>query len=286
MIDLPWPAPAKINLFLHVTGRREDGYHELQTLFQFLDVHDDLWFEPREDGVIRRCTDLENVPEDTDLMIRAAKLLRDEVQQPDLGVDICIDKKLPMGGGIGGGSSDAATTLVALNHLWSLHLPESRLRELGLQLGADVPVFVHGHAAWAEGVGEELADFSPSTPWYLLVNPGVHVPTVKIFSHSELTRDTTAIKMHTFLNGDGRNDCEPVARKCYPEIENVFEWFGPDKDARLTGTGSCVFCAFDSEAEAREKQQTLSDNWTSYVTQGLNRSPLLDRLAKEQERNT
>ena len=288
MIDQPWPAPAKINLFLHVTGRRDDGYHTLQTLFQFLDIQDDLWFETRDDGVIRRCTEIDGIPEEEDLIVRAAQLLRSEVpdRTDQLGVDISIDKKLPTGGGIGGGSSDAATTLVALNELWDLQLPEARLMELGLQLGADVPIFIHGHAAWAEGVGEVLQDFSPDTPCYLLVHPGVHVPTAKIFSHSELTRDTTAITMHTFRNGSGRNDCEPVARKCYPEIDRVFEWFGSEHPARLTGTGACVFCAFESEEAAAEKLKSLPDNWTGYITRGHNRSPLLDRLAKEQERKT
>lgn len=296
MIDSPWPAPAKINLFLHIIGRRQDGYHQLQTLFQFLDLQDDLWFEIREDDVIQRCTEIKSVPQEEDLIIRAARRLRDAARskailvldQKELGVDIHIDKRLPMGGGIGGGSSNAATTLVALNKLWGLNFTSQELAEVGIQLGADIPVFIYGQSAWAEGVGEILQPFTPEMPWYLLVHPGVHISTATIFSHKELTRDTTPIKMHTFVAGDGHNDCESVVRECYPEVDQVFEWFGSqglghgmDKHARLTGTGACVFCPYGSEKDAEKAARELPDEWSAYVAKGLNCSPLLERLAKE-----
>lgn len=288
MIDIPWPAPAKINLFLHITGRRRDSYHELQTLFQFLDLCDDLWFEVTNDGLIRRCTDITDIPEKDDLMIKAARRLREEagVNTEHLGVAISIDKKLPMGGGIGGGSSDAATTLVALNQLWGLQLSTEKLASIGMELGADVPVFVFGHAAWAEGIGEKLQYYEPEMPWYLLVHPGVHISTAEIFTNSELTRDTTPIKMHTFEISGGHNDCEPVVRKLYPEVGEVFSWFGSGSKARLTGTGACVFCPYPDEESARLKARTLPEKWSGYVTKGLNRSPLLDRLAIELEHKT
>ena len=288
MIDIPWPAPAKINLFLHITGRRSDGYHELQTLFQFLDLHDELWFEISEDGVIQRCSDIRDLPENDDLVIKAARRLRKEagVNAAHLGVAISIHKKLPMGGGIGGGSSDAATTLVALNHLWGLKLSTDRLANIGMELGADVPVFIYGHAAWAEGIGEKLKNYEPEMPWYLLVHPVVHISTMEIFANSELTRDTTPIKMHTFEISDGQNDCEPIVRKLYPEVSEVFSWFGPGSKARLTGTGACVFCPYPDEEAARLKARTLPEKWSGYVTKGLNRSSLLDRLAKELNHKT
>lgn len=282
MIDTPWPAPAKINLFLHITGRRDDGYHELQTLFQFLDLHDDLWFEVRDDEKIRRCTEIDNIPAEEDLIIRAARRLREETGCK-LGVDISIDKKLPQGGGIGGGSSDAATTLVALNKLWNLNLPEEKLAKIGLELGADVPVFIYGQASWAHGVGEKLHSFEPEMPWYLLVHPDIHISTAEIFSNSQLTRDTTPIRMHSFIAGDGHNDCEPVVRSNYPEVEKVFDWFGLNSQARLTGTGACVFCPYPDESTAQNMARSLPEHWSGFVIKGLNRSPLLDRLAKESE---
>ncbi len=282
MIDTPWPAPAKINLFLHITGRREDGYHELQTLFQFLDLCDELWFDIRSDNTIRRCTEIPGVEETDDLIVKAALKLR-EATNTRFGVDISIDKRLPMGGGIGGGSSDAATTLVALNKLWGLNLPKQELAKIGLELGADVPFFIHGHTAWAEGIGEKLHSFAAKTPWYLLVHPGIHISTAEIFSNSQLTRDTTPIKMHTFVAGGGQNDCESVVRSHYPEVEKVFDWFGLDSQARLTGTGACVFCPYPDENTAQKKADSLPEQWSGYVVKGLNRSPLLDRLAKEPE---
>ncbi len=282
MTDIPWPAPAKINLFLHINGRREDGYHKLQTLFQFLDFCDELRFKVRNDRIIRRCSDLKGVEESEDLIIKAAKQLQ-EISGIDQGADIFIDKKLPMGGGIGGGSSDAATTLVALNKLWGLDLETTDLTKIGLKLGADIPFFLHGHTAWAEGIGENLTDFETKMPWYLLVHPGVHISTAKIFLNSQLTRDTTPIKMHTFIAGDGKNDCEFVVRSEYPEVEQVFKWFGENSQARLTGTGACVFCPYPDKAAAQEVAQLLPKQWLGYIVKGLNRSPLLDRLAKEPE---
>lgn len=280
MTELPWPAPAKINLFLHITGRREDGYHELQTLFQFLDFCDELRFNVRNDRIIRRCTEIKGVEEPEDLIIKAANRLQ-EISNTDWGADIFIDKKLPMGGGIGGGSSDAATTLIALNKLWRLNLEIKDLAKIGLELGADVPFFLYGHTAWAEGVGEKLTDFEAKMPWYLLVNPNVHISTAEIFSNSQLTRDTTPIKMHSFIAGDSKNDCELVVRSKYPEVEQVFKWFGENSQARLTGTGACVFCAYPDKPTAKEVAQKLPEKWTGYIVKGLNRSPLLDRLAKE-----
>lgn len=282
MIDTPWPAPAKINRFLHITGRREDGYHELQTLFQFLDIADDLWFDIRNDNKIRRYTDIDGVPEQDDLIIKAAHKLREYAGQ-DLGVDITIDKKLPMGGGIGGGSSDAATTLVALNKLWDLNLPSEVLSEIGLELGADIPFFVHGQTAWAEGVGENLQSINIDKPWFLLVHPGIHISTAEIFSNSQLTRDTSPIRMLTFVTGDGHNDCEPIVRSSYSEVEKVFDWFGSDSQARLTGTGACVFCPYPDKDAAKKAARSLPKHWTGFVVKGLNRSPLMERLAKEKE---
>ncbi len=282
MIDTPWPAPAKINRFLHITGRRENGYHELQTLFQFLDLADDLWFDIRDDHKIRRCTEVTGVAESDDLIIRAAHKLR-EYTSSDHGVDISIDKKLPMGGGLGGGSSDAATTLVALNKLWDLNLPSDTLSKIGLELGADIPFFIHGNSAWAEGIGENLQSINIDKPWFLLVHPGIHISTAEIFSNSQLTRDTSPIRMLTFVAGDGQNDCEQVVRNCYPEVDKVFDWFGSDSQARLTGTGACVFCPYPNENAAQKVARSLPKHWMGFVIKGLNRSPLMDRLAEEKE---
>ena len=278
MAGQPWPAPAKLNLFLHITGRREDSYHLLQTVFQFLDYGDDLHFSLRPDGRIRRLTALDGVAEDADLVVRAAKLLQ-QVSACSQGVDIRVDKHLPMGGGLGGGSSDAATTLVALNRLWSLNLAPATLAELGLQLGADVPVFVHGHAAWAEGVGENLVDVTLPEPWFLVLTPPVEVPTAKIFNAPELTRDCPPITIRDFLGGQGVNVCqEPVAAH-YPEVAVALEWLGKYGKAMMTGTGACVFAAFEQEAQARKVFAARPTGWQGFVAKGCNRSPLLKRLA-------
>jgi len=278
MQDKPWPAPAKLNLFLHITGRREDGYHLLQTVFQFLDYGDQLHFSPRTDGMIRRLNNLPGVPDDDDLVVRAARLLQD-VSGCTQGVDIHVDKFLPMGGGLGGGSSDAATTLVALNRLWSLNLSTSLLANLGLQLGADVPVFVHGHAAWAEGVGEKLTDVELPEPWFLVLVPSVQVPTSEIFNAPELTRDCPPITIRDFLGGQGGNVCQALVANRYPEVAEALAWLGKYGKAVMTGTGACVFAAFEQEARARKVFAARPDGWQGFVAKGCNRSPLMQRLA-------
>ncbi len=277
-----WPAPAKLNLFLHVVGRRTDGYHLLQTVFQFLDHCDQLGFSVRSDGRLLRHSNYSDINPDDDLVIRAARALQAETGCA-LGVEITITKQLPMGGGLGGGSSNAATTLVALNQIWSLGLSIDRLAGIGLSLGADVPVFVRGHAAWAEGVGELLTEIEPSECWYLVINPGHHVTTAGIFGAPDLTRNTPAITIRDFLKSGGHNDCEPVVRRLYPEVAAVLDWLGQYTGARLTGTGACVFAGFNSEEQAEKIHASLPSKWQGFVARGLNRSPLLARL--EQEKN-
>ena len=269
----PWPAPAKLNLLLHVTGRRADGYHELQTVFQFLDHADRLYFSVRDDGEIRRHGGPASVAPSADLCVRAAGLLQAHAGVVQ-GIDIYNKKVLPAGGGLGGGSSDAATTLWALNHLWGLELDSGELAGLGLQLGADVPVFLHGRAAWAEGVGEILTPINLPEPWFLVLNPNVSVSTAAVFSDAELTRDTPRMTIRAFLSGDGRNDCETVVRRRYPEVAAALDWLSSYSPARMTGTGACVFAAFDAETEAREIAARVPSGWTAFVARGLNRSPL------------
>ena len=275
--SLPWPAPAKLNLFLHITGQRSDGYHLLQTLFQFVDYCDQLYFEVRDDGVIQRLTDLQGIAEEDDLMVKAAHLLR-EHGSPNLGVDIRIDKRLPLGGGLGGGSSDAATTLVALNQLWGVGLTISELAKLGVSLGADVPVFVYGQAAWAEGIGEKLEAVELPEPWFVVLIPPVSVPTAAIFQSPELTRDCTPITIRDFLNGAATNVCESPVRKRYPEVAEALDWLGQFGDARLTGTGSCIFAEFADKAQADKVLEQLPSGWHGFTGHGRNRSPLQERL--------
>jgi 4-diphosphocytidyl-2-C-methyl-D-erythritol kinase len=278
MNDSIWPAPAKLNLFLHITGRREDGYHLLQTVFQFLDYGDSLSFQTSDSGLIHLLTPLPGVAAAEDLTVRAATLLQRE-SHCSLGVDIRIDKRLPMGGGLGGGSSDAATTLVALNHLWGIGLPVERLAELGLQLGADVPVFVRGQAAWAEGVGEKLTPVTLPEPWFLVLIPAAHVATGEIFNAPELTRDCHGITIRDFLGGHGENVCQPLVAKRYPAVAEALDWLGNYAKAMMTGTGGCVFAAFETETRAREVFEKRPEHWQGFVARGLNRSPLLARLA-------
>jgi 4-diphosphocytidyl-2-C-methyl-D-erythritol kinase len=275
--DQPWPAPGKLNLFLHIVGRRPDGYHLLQTVFQFIDRCDELTFQLTNDGAIRRAAPLPGVSEDRDLSIRAARLLQAS-SGTHLGAEISVAKRLPLGGGLGGGSSDAATTLVALNVLWGLGLSVDRLADLGLRLGADVPVFVRGRAAWAEGVGERLTAVDLTTPWYVVIDPRVTVSTADIFGAPELTRATSAITIRDFVAGAGRNDCEPVVRKRYPAVADALDWLGHYGDARLTGTGGCVFAPFEREEQAETVLDELPGRWVGFVARGLNRSPLLSRL--------
>ena len=280
---LTLPAPAKLNLMLHITGRRADGYHELQTLFQFLDYGDELVLRPREDGQSRLLTELPGVDHDSSLIVRAARLLQRE-SGCALGADIQLTKRLPMGGGIGGGSSDAATTLVGLDHLWNTRLGEDRLAELGLNLGADVPVFVRGRAAFAEGVGERLQPVDLPEPWFLVIAPQVSVSTAEIFADPELTRNTPAITVRSLLAGGGHNDCQPVVEKRYPEVRNALSLLNKFVQARMTGTGACVFGSFPNEGEADKVRRQLPATLPSFVARGRNVSMLhrsLERMAQE-----
>lgn len=277
------PAPAKLNLFLHILGRRPDGYHELQTLFQFLNHGDALGFRRRDDGEIRLHTEIAGVPHDSNLIVRAARRLQ-EASGTRLGADIWLDKRLPMGGGIGGGSSDAATTLVGLNYLWGLDWNEDRLAGLGLALGADVPVFVRGRAAFAEGVGEKLAPVYLDEPWYLVIAPQVSVSTAEIFSDPELTRDTPPITVRSLPEGGGRNDCQPVVEKRYSEVRNALNLLNNFVSAKMTGTGACVFGSFPNREEADRVSRQLPATLPSFIARGCNRSPLhlaMAGLAKE-----
>jgi 4-diphosphocytidyl-2-C-methyl-D-erythritol kinase len=268
-----FPAPAKLNLFLHVVGRRNDGYHLLQTAFQFIDYGDELSFVVRADGAIRRTTPMEGVPAEQDLSVRAARALQQETGCRE-GADIGIVKRLPMGGGLGGGSSDAATTLIVLNRLWHTGLTRARLQQLALKLGADVPVFVFGKNAFAEGVGERLQALQLPPVWYLILVPELAVSTAEIFSSAELTRNTNAITIAAFSVGQGHNDLEPVVCRRYPQVARHLEWLRRYGDARMTGSGACVFCAFDSEERARRVLAELPVEMRGFVARGLDRHPL------------
>lgn len=276
---LTLPAPAKLNLMLHITGRRADGYHELQTLFQFLDFSDELSFAVREDGDIRLHTEIEGVPHDSNLIVKAARQLQSK-SGCALGADIWLEKKLPMGGGIGGGSSDAATTLLGLNHLWQLGWNHDQLAELGVRLGADVPVFVRGQAAFAEGVGEVLTPVTLDEPWFLVVVPQVFVSTAEIFSDSELTRNTAPITLHAVLERGGRNDCQSVVERRYPDVRNALILLNKFVSARLTGTGCCVFGSFPNKAEADKVAAQLPASLPGFVAKGCNVSALHQKLQK------
>ncbi len=272
-----WPAPAKLNLMLRITGQRDDGYHLLQTVFQLVDICDWLVFHQVDDGRVFLDSPIPGVPEETDLTIRAANLLRQEAGCKQ-GVRIEVEKNLPMGGGLGGGSSDAATTLVVLNQLWNLNFSEIKLRQLGLQLGADVPVFVYGYAAWAEGVGEKLERIEPAEKWIVVIKPDCHVDTKEIFSEKELTRDSKSIKMADFIAGQHQNDCLEVVCNKYKPVEKALTDLAVYSEARLTGTGACVFAQFDSKELAEQAYSELSVKWQVYLTRGLNISPLKTML--------
>ncbi|RKZ99567.1 MAG: 4-(cytidine 5'-diphospho)-2-C-methyl-D-erythritol kinase [Gammaproteobacteria bacterium] len=272
-----WPAPAKLNLMLRITGQRDDGYHLLQTVFQLTDLCDWITFHQVGDGRISLLDPIPGVPEETDLTVRAAKILQQETGC-GLGVQIEVEKNLPMGGGLGGGSSDAATTLLVLNRLWDLNLSEQRLMELGLQLGADVPVFVYGYAAWAEGVGEKLQKIDTPEKWVVVIKPDCHVDTKEIFSVKDLTRDSKSITMPDFVEGQHQNDCLEVVRKLYQPVEKALVDLAEFSEARLTGTGACVFAQFESKELAEKAYAALKDRWQVYLLQGLNKSLLKDRL--------
>jgi 4-diphosphocytidyl-2-C-methyl-D-erythritol kinase len=273
-----WPAPAKLNLMLRIVGRRPDGYHLLQTVFQFLDRGDWLWFDLRDDGLIERASEVPGVPAAADLTVRAARLLQ-QAAGVRRGVTIRIAKRLPLGGGLGGGSSDAATTLVALNHLWRTGLTLVELAELGLTLGADVPVFVHGRAAWAEGVGERLAPVDLAEPWFVVLVPACPVATGAVFDDPDLTRNSPPITITDFVAGAGGNDCEAVVYRRYPEVATAARWLKRYGQARLTGTGACVFAAFPDGPSAERVLARLPAGWTGFMARGCNRSPLHEHLA-------
>ncbi len=275
--ETQWPAPAKLNLFLHVTGRRPDGYHELQTLFQLIDLSDTVSLSVTDDGRIERPAGPAGVDPDSDLTVRAARALQ-AATGCRVGASIRIAKRIPMGGGLGGGSSDAATVLLALNHLWGCGLQVDELARLGLPLGADVPVFVRGSSAWAEGVGEQLVPVELPERWYVVIHPGVAVPTREVFQSPELTRNTPVITIRAFFGPEGssgsRNDCEPVVRARYPEVADALSWLGNFAPARLTGTGSCIFAAFASAMDAERVAARAPDRWRAFVARGLNVSPV------------
>jgi 4-diphosphocytidyl-2-C-methyl-D-erythritol kinase len=272
-----WPAPAKLNLFLHVTGRRADGYHELQTLFQLIDLNDTLGIEVRRDGHISRALGPADVPPEADLTVRAARALQ-AASGTALGATLEVHKRIPQGGGLGGGSSDAATALIALNELWGCGLSLEQLAALGLPLGADVPVFVRGSSAWAEGVGERLTPVALPERWYVVIHPGVAVSTREVFQSAELTRNSPLITIRAFFESGGRNDCEAVVRSRSAEVADALDWLARSGPAYLTGTGSCVFTARPSPAEAERLAAQVPDRWRSFVARGLNTSPLHAQL--------
>ncbi len=283
MLSPAWPAPAKLNLFLHITGRRSDGYHLLQTVFQFIQLEDAIDFTILESDTVQRSSTMPGVDAEDDLVVRAAHMLKEKTAC-QLGVGINVKKRIPEGGGLGGGSSDAATTLVALNELWKTGLSIGELAIMGLSLGADVPVFIHAHAAWAEGVGEDITSVEPDESWYLVIHPGCSVATETVFNAPDLTRNTSTITIRDFLERGGVNDCESVVRKRYSEVAKALDWLAEFAPAKLTGTGACLFAPFSDEQEAIAVKEQLPDVWQGYVVKGINRSPLLERLAAEQSR--
>lgn len=268
-----WPAPAKLNLFLHVVGRRDDGYHLLQTVFRFIDRADRLRFEPRTDGRIILGNPLPGVPPETDLTVRAAQALQAATEITE-GVTIHLEKNLPMGGGLGGGSSDAATTLVALNRLWNVGLDSIALQRIGLALGADVPIFIHGRTAFAEGVGEQFTDVTAPPSWYLVLVPPVTVPTPAIFRSPALRRDTPAIAASDWTPGFGGNDLEPVACALYPEVARHLEFLRCFGDARMSGSGACCFVTLPNQAAADAALAACPAEFQGFVARGLDRHPL------------
>jgi len=269
-------APAKLNLFLHITGQREDGYHLLQTVFQFLDYADSISLSLREDGLINRTSELAGVPAEDDLVVKAAKSLQQRCGS-QLGVDIFVDKILPMGGGLGGGSSNAASVLVGLNHLWDCGLSQEELMALGVQLGADVPIFIFAQSAWAEGVGERLKAVDLPEKWFLVLKPSINVSTAKVFSNSQLRRDCSTITIRDFLEGQTENVCEKPVREMYPEVDQALKdlaRYCDNGESKLTGTGACVFAAFDNKEQAEKALNELSEKWDGFVAKGMNQTPL------------
>lgn len=284
-------APAKLNLFLHVTGRRPDGYHLLQTVFQLLDHGDTLDFTVRADGAIQRVTAMPGVPPEQDLTVRALRVLQDAYQtrhgRPAPGIDVAIHKILPMGGGLGGGSSDAATAFIAANHLWQAGFTRAELMAMALPLGADVPFFIFGETAFAEGVGEAIQAVAGPDVWFVVIEPGVAVPTPAIFSAAGLTRNTKAVTISDFsrhltsnmgLTGFGKNDLQAVAVSLFPPVAQALDWLGKYGEARMTGSGACVFCAFASEAEADHVLAEMVGRWQGWKARSLKQHPLKSLL--------
>ncbi len=275
-----WPSPAKLNLFLHILGRYDNGYHKLQSLFQMLDYGDKLAFDINHTGTIAMSTPLKGVKDEDNLIIRAAKLLAAQTKTK-LGAHISLEKCLPMGGGIGGGSSNAATTLVALNALWGTRLSVHQLADIGLQLGADVPIFVRGETAFAEGVGEQITPAPQPEQWFLVANPNVHISTGEIFTAQELTRNTPSIDWADYKFEETRNDCQQLVVNRYPEVAKLLQWLVHYAPSRMTGTGACVFATFSDYTLAEQVRAQMPEAWQSFVAKGVNRSPLLDKLEQQ-----
>ena len=280
MKSLKWPSPAKLNLFLHITGQRPDGYHELQTVFQFINLYDFIDFEILESGIIKRSTNNSGIVEADDLVIKAAYKFKEE-SQTKLGVDISLLKNIPIGGGLGGGSSNAATTLVALNQLWQIGLSTKELANIGVSIGADVPFFIYGHAAWAEGVGDKLTKIELDEHFYLVVYPGCNISTRTVFESADLTRNTLPITIRDFFNGNSGNDCEEFIRNHYNEVAEALDWLNEYSPSKLTGTGGCLFAQFRDEKIANNVKDKLPMKWKGYVVKGINTSPLLEKLIYE-----
>ena len=277
MISISLPSPAKLNLFLHILDRREDGYHNLQTLFQLLDYGDQLSFSINKQPEINIISDLKDVRPQDNLVFKAARALQ-QATNCSWGCEIQLAKKIPLGAGLGGGSSNAATTLVGLNSLWQCNLSHDQLAEIGSDLGADIPVFVKGLSAFAEGIGDKLTPISLNPIWYLVVTPKIKVSTEQIFCHSELTRNAPAIKIRALSEELYRNDCQSVVETLYPEVKQVSDWLKHYGNPLMTGTGASVYCHFDSQQEAKKAQQTVPNSWSSFVAKGINQSPLHKQL--------
>ena len=277
MISITLPSPAKLNLFLHILDRREDGYHNLQTLFQILDIGDQLSFSVNKQPEINIISDIKNIKPQDNLVFKAAYALK-QATDCQWGCDIQLDKKIPMGAGLGGGSSNAATALVGLNHLWQCNLSLDQLAKIGGKLGADIPVFIKGYTAFAEGIGDKLTPISLDEFYYLVVTPKINIPTEQIFCHSELTRNAPAIKIRALSQELYRNDCQSVVETLYPEVKQVLDWLKRYGNPLMTGTGASVYCRFDSEKEANLVQHAVPNSWNSFVAKGINRSPLHKQL--------
>ncbi|WP_205622148.1 4-(cytidine 5'-diphospho)-2-C-methyl-D-erythritol kinase [Aestuariibacter salexigens] len=278
-----WPSPAKLNLFLHITGRNDRGYHNLQTLFQMLDYGDEIQFDINTSGKVTLHHSLPDVADDDNLIVRAANALK-RATDCQLGAHIEVKKVLPMGGGLGGGSSNAATTLVALNHLWQLNLSVSQLAKIGIQLGADVPVFVEGKTAFAEGVGEKLLPCEQPEKWFLVAHPGIQVSTAEVFAAADLPRNTALISWQQYSFDTTHNDCQKIVMQQQPKVAKLLRWLIEYAPSRMTGTGACCFAIFEHAEQAQDVLQKLPDEWSGFVARGVNDSPLLTFLSQLKRR--